>query len=218
MALSQQLQAVLTSNQAPSPFTVWLTNAGVFTVAQFVLAARGDLQHVEAELILGSTIQLNLAEKVAIRQAWSVAEQIYRREVAATAASEAAPDSAPISMTDLGNLHAAFDNEHRFRIPAKRLLDETLLGRLLKETTANPKRLRFIPPEQLRLSTSASLPVASTLSLYNGNLATSEIMGPEDCRDSIELFRRIRALVNSLSLVTIHTPDWLPYMAGGSFR
>ena len=128
MAMSQQLLTVLTSNQATAPFTAWLLNNGVLTVAQFVMAARGELQHVEAELIISCTLQLNIAEKVAIRQAWSVADQIYRRELAANVASEAAPDSAPISGTDLGNLHSAFDSEHRFRIPAKRLLDETLFG------------------------------------------------------------------------------------------
>ena len=66
MALSQQLQTVLTSNQVPAPFSAWLLNSGVLTVAQIVMAARGELQHVEQELIIGCSLQLNLAEKVAI--------------------------------------------------------------------------------------------------------------------------------------------------------
>ena len=217
MAFSQQLLTVLDSNDVPLPFKDWLQRNSVLTVSKYVLAARGSLEHVEEELIRGCGLNLSIGEKIAVRQSWVVAEQINRKEATAAAAADAAPDSAPLSVIDSNNLQLACENEYHFRIPAKRLLDDALLGRILRELRANPKRLRFIPAEQLRLSTSSALPVGSTLTMLNGALATNDIMGPEDPRDGIELFRRIRALMNSLTLVTIDTPDWLPYMVGDQF-
>ena len=65
MAMSQQLRTVLSSNAVPGPFIDWLQRQGVISVADLVLAARGEMQHVEQELIIGSQIQLSLAMKVA---------------------------------------------------------------------------------------------------------------------------------------------------------
>ena len=183
----------------------------------FCLAARGELQHVETDLIAGSALQLSLIEKVSVRRAWGVALSIRVREQSVALASEAAPDTAGISSIDANNLHVMFDRCHGFRVPSRRLLDDALLGRLLREFTAVPKRLRFIPPEHLRLAGTIAIPVGSTLSLFNGNLSSHDVLAPEDYRDNVELFKRIRALLNSLSLVTISDPTWLPFMTGDHF-
>ena len=134
MAFSQQLLTVLDSNDVPLPFKDWLQRNSVLTVSKYVLAARGSLEHVEEELIRGCGLNLSIGEKIAVRQSWVVAEQINRKEATAAAAADAAPDSAPLSVIDSNNLQSACENEYHFRIPAKRLLDDSLLGRILNKT------------------------------------------------------------------------------------
>ena len=70
MSLSQQLDTVLNSNGVPADFAAWLIRVQVLTVTDFVLAARGELQHVETDLIAGSSLTLSMIDKISVRRAW----------------------------------------------------------------------------------------------------------------------------------------------------
>lgn len=69
MAMSPQLDAILTESGAPSNFRDWMIVNGVVTLKDFVLAARSDRRFVDQELIEGCGLTANLPMKIAIRRA-----------------------------------------------------------------------------------------------------------------------------------------------------
>jgi hypothetical protein len=218
MACTPQLDSILTSNSVKVEFRTWLLTAGVSSVNDFVWAARSDKAFVDPELIDGCQLQLNLMEKVSIRKAWWVAKtSLDKEETAAKLVVSAVPDSTPISAEDAKNLHDAFFHKHAFKLGTKRLLADDLQGRLLRELSCSPKRLKLMLPESLRGAGSLSPSVGASFSLVGGQFTQGELVAPEDVGNTIELYLRLRALCNTLSLVTITSPTWLPFMAGEAF-
>ena len=195
-------------------FKTWLGTSGVVSIEDFVLAARSNRQYVDQELIDVCGVTLNLAGKIAVRKAWYAAENAVNRQEEAAKRADTLPENAPISPAEAKNLHEAFSQRHSFKLGSKRLLADDLQGRLLRELTSSPKRLKLLLPEQLRGAASFSQAVGTSFSVVGGVITPSDLMAPEDFGDTIELYRRIRSLCNTLSLLTIPQPDWFPFMVG----
>ena len=68
--------------------------------------------------------------------------------------------------------------------------------------------------DQLRGKSSVTQPVGQTFSLIQWVLSSTDVMAPEDYGDTVELYKRIRLLCNTLSFVTLAQPDWFPFMDG----
>jgi hypothetical protein len=72
-------------------------------------------------------------------------------------------------------------------------------------------------PESLSGAGSLSPSVGASFNLVGGQLTQGELVAPEDVGNASDLYLRLRALCNTLSLVTITSPTWLPFMAGEAF-
>ena len=71
-------------------------------------------------------------------------------------------------------------------------------------------------PEQMRGQGSATVPIGTTFSLVNGGVTSTDVMPLEDYRDNVELYKRIRSYLNTLSLISISDRGWFPFMVGDS--
>ena len=72
-------------------------------------------------------------------------------------------------------------------------------------------------PEALRGAGSLAPAVGASFNLVGGQVTQGELVAPEDVGGSIDLYLRLRALCNTLSLVSVTSPTWLPYFVGESF-
>lgn len=201
-------------------FSEFLVKNSVVTVSDFVLAARSNKQYIDTDIIDACGIaQLSLAQKIAIRKAWEASEVIVlKRKTAATAAASSAQLMA-ISVDDAKCLHDAFKNRHRFGMPGRRLLSEALQGKLLAQYNTRPKTFAVILPELLRIRSGVeNTPAGHSLHFMPGQQATSSSDAlPEEVTDAVILWKRLRALVCTLSFISIQSPNWLEYDVADEF-
>ena len=115
----------------------------------------------------------------------------------------------PIRADEAKTLHDEFYRRHSFRIGSHRLISDLLQGRLRNEFNSQPKSFHVILPDNLLLRSSVSKNVGTTLTFVPGQAPAATEVFSECVGDSIELWRRIRALCSTLAFLAIQTPEWL---------
>ena len=79
---------------------------------------------------------------------------------------------------------------------------------------SKPKTLKFYFPTQLRLSSSNADVIGHSLNIIGNSLTATDIVAPEDFGDCVALYRTLRAYFNTLSYISIATPEWFPWHVG----
>lgn len=201
-------------------FNEFLVKNSVVSVEDFILAARSSAHYIDSDIIdVCGVPQLSLANKIAIRKAWAAAEVIVLRRKNVATASASSAQLAVITKEDAQCLNDAFRNRHRFGMPGRRLLNETLQGKLLTQYNTRPKAFVVILPEYLRLRNGVEdSPAGHSLHFVPGQQATSSSdLVAEEITDAVMLWTRMRALVCTLSFIAIQTPNWLEYDVADEF-
>ena len=213
---TEEFIAICSEFGVPSTFQEFLKNNGVLNAIDFVLAAKSDKHQVDKEIIDPSGLQLSMTEKIAIRKAWWRSENLFLKK--SSEAAQPAHMEKGISDEDARSLHDAFFRRHSFKLSSRRLLSDIQQGKLLVQFGTLPKTFVVILPESLHIrSAVGKQAMGTTLNVVPGQDIKAEEVYAELVCDSIELWRRIRALVNTLSFVSIQHPDWLPYQIGDDF-
>ena len=202
---------VLTDCGVPVAFQNWLAQHTMTDRARFLLGAP---KCVDADLISQCGLHLGLSEKIAIRMAFNMCNQVAKDENEARTAAKLSPESADIPLEDRNTLKTLFERRHGFMVSSKRLLNDELVKKTFHQFHSNPKTLKFYLPAQLRLSTSKAEVIGTSLNFIGGNISSTDIVAPEDFGDCVALYKTLRAYFNTLSYVSIATPDWFPWHVG----
>ena len=109
-----------------------------------------------------------------------------------------------------------FFSLHGWYMPEKKMLHIDLKNLLFHQLNSSPKALKFYLPSQLRLSGCEPMVVGTSLNFDRAGRSSSisEIHGAEDFSDSVAFFRTLRALMHTISYVTIAEPKFLPFNVG----
>jgi hypothetical protein len=126
-------------------------------------------------------------------------------------ASAAETDEKPISEGDTQVLQDEFYRRHALNLGAKRLLDSTLQENLRKSFNMSPKTFKLILPDKLILYNAVGTSLGNVFTFANGQLPKSSELSIDPIGDTTELWLRIRALLSTLSYVSIPRPNWFGY-------
>jgi hypothetical protein len=121
MAFTPAFARVLTECNVPESFQAWLRENSVTDRHFFLLGAPHG---VDRDLIEPSAINLNVAERIAIRYAFRVCKTACDDEERARIAAAASPGSADIPTETLQDW---FFRRHAFNLPSKRMLSDELV-------------------------------------------------------------------------------------------
>ena len=155
-----------------------------------------------------------LGEQIAIRMAYKMCLEAAADDSEAKTAARVSPDSADIPKDDLATLKALFTTRHGFMVTSKRLLRDDMVKKTFRQFHSNPKSLKLYLPSQLRLSSSSPVVVGTSLTFIDGNVKAVELVAPEDFGDCVAFYKTLRAYFNTLSYVSISTPDWFHGTSG----
>ena len=191
----------------PAAFRAYMAAHSILDSDRFLLACRHG---VDRDLIEQCTINLSISDKIAIRYAHRccriAAENAERNRIAAAAS----PGTADIPTETLKDV---FERRHAYMLLSKRFLCDSLVKELYHGWHKQPKQLKFYLPRQLLITNSAE-PVVTGFSLVGNQMIAGAIMPTDDPFDTIQLYKVIRAYLNSLSFVTITDPTWFPLHVG----
>ena len=217
--MSPELSSIVRECAVPQAFIDWMVVTKIFQVEDFVWAASNDPKNVNEDVIVASGVQnLTTTTKITIRKAWWLAQLQMTKKGENMKSTAPVDQNAIIKDEDSKTLHDAFFRQHSFRLGPRRMLNDILQGRLLREYQNDPKTFNVILPEQLILRSAVGPKnVGTNLFFAPGLPATGTDVLVDNVNDSIELWKRIRGLVMTLSFISIQKPDWLGYMVGDEF-
>ena len=205
------MKSLVTTNNIPATFVTWMETNSIFTVDDFVWAARNESSRVDDEIIVVSLVVTTFADKIAIRKAWSAAQvKLQERKDQKTAAATDT-DNKPISEGDTTVLQDEFYRRHALKLSSKRLLDSTLQENLRKAFNMAPKTFKLILPDKLILLNAVGTSLGPVFTFANGQLPKSTEQFIDPIGDTTELWLRIRALLSTLAYVSIPRPGWFGY-------
>lgn len=207
MAFVPAFKRVVDECAVPGNFKAWMVANSILDADRFLLACPHG---VDRDLIETCSINLSISDKIAIRYAHRccriAAEDAERTRIAAAAS----PGTAEIPTETLKDV---FERRHAYMLLTKRLLNDSLVKELYHGWHKHPKQLKFYLPRQLLITNTAE-PVGTGFSLIGNQMIASSILPTDDPFDNIQLFKVIRAYLNSLSFVTITDPAWFPLHVG----
>ena len=217
--MSTELASILIECSVVKPLVDFLVSIKDFKVEDFVWAAQTDKSKIDDEIIVASGISgLTFDDKIGIRKAWWMAELAMNNKAALASSLRAADANAPISADDSKNLHEAWLRRRNFTMMSRRLLSDTQQRQLLREDKNKPKTFLVILPQTLRVrGVVAQAPLDTTLTFVPGQSATAAEVFTEAVGDSIELWRRIRALCGTLAFISVQNPLWLDFETADEF-
>ena len=202
------MTALMEVNKIPAPFTAWMLTNGILTIEDFVWAARNKDERVDDEIIAASQVPTEFKDKIGIRKAWSAAAMKLQERKDKKVASAAETDEKPISEGDTQVLQDEFYRRHALKLGSKRLLDSTLQENLRKSFNMSPKTFKLILPDKLILYNAVGTSLGNVFTFANGQLPKSSELFIDPIGDTTELWLRIRALLSTLSYVSIPRPNW----------
>ena len=207
MAFVPAFKRVVDECAVPGNFKAWMVANSILDADRFLLACPHG---VDRDLIETCSINLSISDKIAIRYAFRccriAAEDAERARIAAAAS----PGTADIPTETLKDV---FERRHAYMLLTKRLLNGSLVKELYHGWHKHPKQLKFYLPRQLLITNTAE-PVGTGFSVIGNQMIASSILPTDDPFDNIQLFKVIRAYLNSLSFVTITDPAWFPLHVG----
>ena len=182
MAFAPAFIRVLAECKVPESFRDWLQTNTMTDGTRFLLGAPHG---VDRDLIETCGLQLNCAERIAIRMAFNVCKTAAADEERARIAASSSPGTADIPTETLQDM---FRRRHSFVLPSKRMLSDELVKAMYHQYHSRPKRLKFYLPSQLRLTTSSPESIGTSINILDGKFTTSPIVAGEDFSDNIQLF------------------------------
>jgi len=207
MAFAPAFKRVVDECAVPGAFQAYMVANFILDADRFLLACPHG---VDRDLIEQCSIQLSISDKIAIRYAHRccriASEDAERNRIAAAAS----PGTADIPTETLKEV---FERRHAFMLLSKRLLNDSLIKEIYHGWHKNPKQLKFYLPRQLLITNSAEQ-IGAGFSLIGNQMIASAIHASDDPFDTIQLFKAIRAYLNTLSFVTITDPAWFPLHVG----
>ena len=210
-AINRDFSKILVDCCVPPEFTDWLVQHTMVDRKRFLLGVPKD---IDTDLIDNCGLALSLGEKITIRMAYGLCKEAAADDLEARSAAKRSPETADIPIEDRNKLMTLFFKRHGFNISSKRLLNDELVKKTFHQFMANPKTLKFYFPSQLRLSSSSAEVIGTSLNIIGNSMSASEIVAPEDFGDCVSLYRTLRAYFNTLSYISIATPDWFPWHVG----
>ena len=210
-SFNSELQELMQEYQVTETFQTFLkTTVGLKSISDYVWAARNDATKVDTELIDPSGLTgLTIMQKVAIRQSWFAAHTIFSKK--ADSQKQSPQHDAKISEGDTKTLEGEFFRRHSFKLHARRLLNEKIQGQILAEYNSDPKSFKLILPEKLFMHNAIVTPVGTTLTFVDGQNPRKEDIVVDGVADTVEMWMRLRALLNTIAYVSILRPDWFSY-------
>jgi len=199
---------VLLECKVPDSFLDWLQTNTMTDSTRFLLGAPHG---VDRDLIETSGLQVSVGERIAIRTAFNVCKTAAADEERARIAASSSPGTAEIPTETLQDL---FRRRHSFVLPSKRMLSDELVKAIYHQYLSRPKRLTFCLPSHFRLTTSSPESIGTSINIFDGKFTASPIVAGEDFSDNIQLFKLLRAYLNTLSYISIGDPDWFPFHVG----
>ena len=209
-ALQNDFAALLTEYGVPEMFTTFLRTSELLSISDYVWAANNKAEKVDEELIAASGLTgLSIKQRVTIRQSWHAASIIFAKKVD----QQMAPivTDAPISEMDSRNLHEEFYRRHGFTLGARRLLNENLQGKLFREYNSAPKAFKLILPEELLLHDAIGHVIGATVTFPNGKPPVHQEEIVDNVGDTVELWMRLRALLNTLAYISVQRTGWFSF-------
>ena len=209
--MQADLAALLLKANVCASFIKFLTDNEISTIGDLVWAAGNKADRVDEELISASgIIGLTLREKISIRKAWYDAS-LSMSEAQERKAAPAAGADQPISIDDTRTLQDEFARRHAFKLGSKRLLSELLQGQILREFNRAPKSFKLVLPDKLLLLNVVGTAVGTTVTYVNGQQPSTTEIILDGVGDTIGLWIRLRALMNTLAYASIQRPQWFSY-------
>ena len=211
MPMTKELVSLCESEAVPKKFIDYMIENGMISPLNFVLAASEDRKMVDSVIIADYGGLLSTTEKIAVRKVWWTCEIMAGKEKDAKRSTKSR-DGGGIAEGDVRNLNDAFQKRHGFRLGYKRLLSENLQGKLLAQYSSTTKNFEFIPANKLILKVimEAEKVRKDVETADDGTLIAKDHIESE-VDNFLMLWKRIRALMNTMSFITIQNPTWLPY-------
>ena len=207
--MDTELKTLVDKMNIPATFQEWMVTNALVTIDDFVSASRNSADRIDDELITYSGVACEFKDKVAIRKCWSAAQMMMqeRREKK----SAVVDDGKPISNEDTQVLQTEFFRRHALKLGSKRLLDSTLQENLRKSFITFPKTFKLVLPDKLLLYNQVGTSMGNVFTIANGQMPKQTETFIDLVGDVTELWIRIRALLSTLSYVSISRPGWFGY-------
>ena len=208
--MNADMLQLMAEKKVSEPFVKWLVTQDIFTFEDFVWAARNKHEMVDEEIITPSKVAMDLKDKVPIRIAWYAASEKLEARKAGKIAS-AQDDDRDISEENTQILQDEFDRRHSFKLGSKRLLSGMLQEHMRKAFNMTPKTFKLVLPDKLLLLNVVGTSLGNSMVFLNGQLPKSSEIVVDPVGDVDELWLRIRALLSTLSYISITRPTWFSF-------
>lgn len=204
--MDERVKKLFDSAGVPGDFQTWFDEEYKrFDMFRLSIIAESEAEmrsRIEAIVATGRVARPSIKQRVALMKCWLAARSGSITD--SITASIVETDDTPLSANIVTDLHAKWFQRHGIRLGPAKLLGEQQLARAYREMKAAPPRFSFVLLESIRLPCFAAEENASAVtdadSVGMGSKLTAE-----------ELYMRAQALFCTLSFVSIHTPDYLPF-------
>ena len=212
MEFDSEFWKILETTKVKQPFREWLKKEGVTTSLDYALLV-SDEKEVQAKIIEASGVEFaTLGERTAVAKTWWLCRSASDRQKGLRAGTVTKDkQDEPLDNDVIDDLHLKWNKRHRFRIPAARLLVDSLFARRYRQINAPAKKLTVIMPEQLRTLDCVERRSGLALICADGKQVQTEEVIADEVQGHHELYIRVRADFTTMALVSIQDPAWLDF-------